>query len=326
MTDKGYFIISLDFELMWGVRDKRNIDNYGDAILGGRTAIDKMLSLFEKYRIAATFAIVGFLFNTDKKGIMSLPELKPSYTDENLNPYSGYLANKVGEYEAQDPYHYAGSLIEKIRDTGRHEIATHTYSHYYCLEKGQTVKQFDADIKFAKEKARKYGIDIRTIVFPRNQHSQIALSCCAKNGISAYRGNEKSWLYKSSRNKEQGIIRRLLRLIDSYLNISGYHCYSVEEVKASFPYNIPSSRFLRPYNQKLKGLEKLKIRRIKNAMTYAAKNNKIYHLWWHPHNFGRNQDKNIKMLEGILMHHESLRKRYNFQSKTMSNLVKGFGK
>jgi hypothetical protein len=34
--DTGKFVISLDFELMWGVRDTQTIEKYGDAIIGTR--------------------------------------------------------------------------------------------------------------------------------------------------------------------------------------------------------------------------------------------------------------------------------------------------
>ena len=57
-------------------------------------------------------------------------------------------------------------------------------------------------------------------------------------------------------------------------------------------------------------------------MTYAAKNNCTYHLWWHPHNFGINQDENFSFLEKILMHYKQLNKEYQFQSYTMSELAK----
>ena len=32
MDKQGYFVISLDFELFWGVRDKRTIEAYGKSI------------------------------------------------------------------------------------------------------------------------------------------------------------------------------------------------------------------------------------------------------------------------------------------------------
>jgi hypothetical protein len=56
-------------------------------------------------------------------------------------------------------------------------------------------------------------------------------------------------------------------------------------------------------------------------MTHAAKNNLTYHLWWHPHNFGINQDKNFVFLEKILKHYQKLNTQYNFQSVTMSKLA-----
>jgi hypothetical protein len=51
--DTGKFVISLDFELMWGVRDTQTIEN-GDAIIGTRIALEQILSSFEKHCIKAT--------------------------------------------------------------------------------------------------------------------------------------------------------------------------------------------------------------------------------------------------------------------------------
>lgn len=68
-------------------------------------------------------------------------------------------------------------------------------------------------------------------------------------------------------------------------------------------------------------LERFRIRRIKEAMTYAAKNNEIYHLWWHPHNLGKNVYPNFKALGEILQHYEFLNHQYQFESKNMQELV-----
>ena len=56
-------------------------------------------------------------------------------------------------------------------------------------------------------------------------------------------------------------------------------------------------------------------------MTFAAKNNLTYHLWWHPHNFGANMEENFKFLEKILQHYKFLNEKYNFQNYTMSSLA-----
>jgi hypothetical protein len=68
--------------------------------------------------------------------------------------------------------------------------------------------------------------------------------------------------------------------------------------------------------------DSLRLFRIKTGLTYAAKNNLTYHLWWHPHNFGVNTDENFAFLENILKHYQFLNKKYNFQSYTMSDLAK----
>jgi hypothetical protein len=117
-------------------------------------------------------------------------------------------------------------------------------------------------------------------------------------------------------------LSKILRFIDSYINLTGYNCYNIVDLQKSTPINFPSSRFLRPYSRKLSFFENLKYLRIKKAMTFAAKNNLIFHLWWHPHNFGKNLEQNINMLNKILMHYKYLNNKYGYESVTMSELSK----
>ena len=58
----GTFVISLDFELLWGVRDQRTIADYGANILGVRQVVPALLDLFAERNIACTWATVGLLF------------------------------------------------------------------------------------------------------------------------------------------------------------------------------------------------------------------------------------------------------------------------
>jgi hypothetical protein len=141
-------------------------------------------------------------------------------------------------------------------------------------------------------------------------------------GFTCYRGNEKSWLFSSESFGADNFLRRPFRLLDSYLNLSGKNCYSVEEMKEQVILNIPSSRFLRPYSKKLKAFENLRLKRITDSMTYAAKKGLVYHLWWHPHNFGSNIFNNISFLEKILIHYRKLNSEFNFESLSMRQLAK----
>ena len=59
-------IVSLDFELYWGMQDCIELSKYENNILGARDAIPKMLNLFEQHSIHATWATVGYLFAHDR--------------------------------------------------------------------------------------------------------------------------------------------------------------------------------------------------------------------------------------------------------------------
>jgi peptidoglycan/xylan/chitin deacetylase (PgdA/CDA1 family) len=320
-TQHGKFVISLDFELMWGVRDLVTIREYGNHLRGVHTALPKMLEMFTRYQINATFATVGFLFFETKQELLAnLPAIQPGYTNTIRSPYGDYL-NQVGESYATDPYHFGHHLVKAILDTPGQEMATHTFSHYYCMEAGQTPDEFREDLSKAISVAAKYGVVIKSIVFPRNQYDQAYLDICAAQGLSCVRGNEGSWVYAPRPFEQESLPRRAVRLLDAYLNLTGHHCHSDEAMRVSNPINIPASRFLRQYKPRLKLLEGLRLRRILSAMTYAAKYNKTFHLWWHPHNFGIYQEENMRFLEKILLHYQHLQQQYGFTNYTMGELA-----
>ena len=157
----GKFVISLDFEIYWGVRDVVKLADYRDRLLGVRQVIPRLLKVFNDYNIHATFATVGFLFFSNKNQLLlNLPHKLPQYENDNLSPYCGHF-NLIGEDENQDPFHFGNKLILLIRDSGQ-EIGSHTFSHYYCLEKGQTKEDFFEDIKVAKSLALENGIHLKS--------------------------------------------------------------------------------------------------------------------------------------------------------------------
>lgn len=316
MRNHGTFIISLDFELNWGVHDVFTLEQYEENIIGARKAIPRMLELFERFDIHVTWATVGMLNFKDKMELMeNLPTLRPSYANSNFSPY-GKL-DTIGENEEEDPFHFAQSLIRKIIEYPNQELASHTFSHYYCLEKGQTIEEFEADLQASLQVGITNGCSVQSLVFPRNQINHDYLQVCKENGITSIRGNEKSWIHEASCFHSEGPLKRLLRLSDSYFNVFGHHTYSLRNVDLEPIVNLPSSRFLRPYSTKLKSLEPLRLRRIKKSITHAAKNAKVFHLWWHPHNFGKDIDENMLFLTQILELVMQLNKAYGFESLTM---------
>jgi peptidoglycan/xylan/chitin deacetylase (PgdA/CDA1 family) len=313
--------MSLDFELYWGVRDQQSIARYGDNIRGVHTALPKILALLAAYGARATFACVGLLFCSDRQSVEAeRPHLEPSYVDPSLSPYGEYL---IALGSDQEQLHFGGKLIDLVATVAAQEIGSHTFSHYYCLAPGQTVAQFEADLTAATRMAAKRGLRLRSFVFPRNQFNNDYLQAIANHGFVCYRGNERSWLNQASTRAQDGPLQRAVRLLDSYVNLSGENCYRFDARlhSAHGLVDIPASRFLRPYIPRLKWLEPLRLRRIKSSMTYAARQGQLYHLWWHPHNFGVDQDENLAFLRRILDHYRALNRRWGLRSQTMGELA-----
>src|SRR4051812_33873761 len=113
MNSAARLVVSLDFELYWGVRDKRSIADYRDNLLGVRQAVPALLRLFEQFSIHATWATVGLLFCSGREdALRSSPERKPSYGQARFSPYAD--SEKWGSDEQSDPFRFAPSLIESI--------------------------------------------------------------------------------------------------------------------------------------------------------------------------------------------------------------------
>jgi len=314
-------VISLDFELYWGVRDHLKLEAYKENLLGVRQVVPALLELFARYGIHATWATVGFLFCRDREELLaSVPDLKPHYIDGRLSPYDSIA--QVGAAESDDPFHYAPSLISMIAKTPFQEIATHTLSHYCCLEPERNIDAFRADLQAAQKLAAKWKIQLESIVFPRNQYDAQHLAVCRELGILAYRGNECSRIYKGRSWSNEKAVRRMLRLLDAYVNLTGHHSFSVSPDRLC---SIPSSRFLRPYSSSLRLLEGMRLRRILSGLDYAANRSQAYHLWWHPHNFGSQLPENLAFLEKILAHFAKLRQSHGMESLNMGELAARVG-
>lgn len=317
----GTFVVSLDLELMWGVRDKRTVASYGDAVRGERQAVPEILSRFAKSGVRATWACVGMAFARSRGDIdRYAPSLKPGYEDAQLSPYAA-LDAEVGPDEDADPHHYGRGLIDQIKATPGQEVATHTFSHFYCLEPGQTIEAFEADLQAAIAIARAEGLALESIVFPRNQMTAAHIEACRRHGIDCYRGNPETFAYRSRSGAENSKIVRATRLIDGVLPIDGPHAYALTPVEEG-PFNIPASRFLRPFNRRLPAYSALHLKRVMGEMTHAARAGRMYHLWWHPHNFGRDTERNLEGLDRILDHFQTLRRDHGMESAAMGDLAR----
>jgi peptidoglycan/xylan/chitin deacetylase (PgdA/CDA1 family) len=316
----GALVVSLDFELHWGVRDKHSPNGgYRAALLGAREVVPRLLALFEEYGVRGTWATVGFLFAGTREELEAhSPVTRPTYRNRALDAY----AEPLGKDEVSDPLHFARSLVDAIERAPGQELATHTFCHYYCLEPGQTAEAFAADLDAAVAIAAGRGARLSSIVFPRNQHNPAYSDVLRRSGIRAYRGNPSSWMWRFE-SGDDSVTRgkRLARLLDNYANLTGHNTVAWNTIpQPSGLSDVRASRFLRPYSARLRPLDALRSRRIRAGIRAAAVRKELFHLWWHPHNMGVNIDQNLAFLRGLLDEFALCREKHGMRSLTMSEV------
>jgi hypothetical protein len=171
---KPVFTLSLDFELMWGTRDRPYSEKFRKICQTERDeVIDRLLQLFCRYRISASWGIVGKLFV---------------------------------EQNPQDPLLTAGDLIRKIRACSvPQEIGSHTLSH--TVMRGATRATAEREIGECVRIARAAGLKLESLIFPRNcvGHLEVA----KRFGFTSYRGPEPHWYAAWPR-----LLRRIGHMLD----------------------------------------------------------------------------------------------------------------
>lgn len=311
------FVVSLDYELFWGMTGTVSLKDYEKNILNGRKAIPEVLELFDRYGIHATWAVVGFQFAKDEKELETFlpPEaLRPSYRDMTSATYP-LLEGLQGD-ESTAPCYFASASVSEIAKYPHQEIGSHTFSHYYCREPGQTTEQFAADMEAARNIGSAKGYPISSVVFPRDMSTPEHARVLRQLGFTAYRDEADDWIHKKVPIR---ILRRALILLDVYLPLTGF-C-GPQPINENGIVRTVGNRQFRYYFKPLRFLEWLKVYRIKTQMKYAAKHGLSYHLWWHPHNLGDHTEELLRQLEDIFRYYKVLEKKYGMQSLNMGELA-----
>ena len=317
VTKSGIFTVSLDLELYWGVGDHRSLSDYSANLSKVEYVTDEMLKIFKKFGVHCTWATVGVLMlQTKEKLINFLSEEGFSEELKNEFPFNYIQTNQL-----EPKFHFLDNVAERLIKVPGQEFASHTFSHFYCHKPGQQIEFFEKEMQASVKLAKQCGSQFKSFVFPRNQIHGPFFEVLKSTGIESYRGNPKHWAYQIKQNDRLRVCRRMIKLLDAYINVTGKDSYPLAEViESSGLNNIKASRFLRPHNKRL-WLNKLKKRRIFGSLKEAATNGKVYHLWWHPHNFGENTEENLKDLEEICSYYAELCESHKMQSLNMSEIA-----
>jgi peptidoglycan/xylan/chitin deacetylase (PgdA/CDA1 family) len=313
--NQGSLIISLDFELHWGRFDKYEVESYLDYYQNARKVVPEILDLFSKKGIHATWATVGMLMASGwEEWEAYKPIHLPGFSEERYSAYSWAEKQKVKTLQSL----FAPELVREIINTAGQELASHTFSHYYTGMAGSEMEAFRADLFAAKKIAQeKFQIDLKSLVFPRNQYNDDYLNESAKAGFDYVRTNPSDWFWGNT--EQESLIKKVFRTGDTLVPIGQKTTYSEIKLLENGQFAIPASRLLRPYRSN-SIFNRLRVGRIKKELEFAAKNGLIYHLWWHPHNFGLKPKENLLVLKEIIEFVSELSYEYGLLSQTMEEI------
>lgn len=308
---KGVLVISVDVEFAWGLVDVAISKGDYQRVLAEREAIRRVLELFERYEIRGTWAVVGHLCRervevSDGRAVPEIP--RPVMWGETRD-----WLWQVGFGSAE--VWCAPDVIEMIREARPvQEIGSHSFGHIRYCEGGANPAAIAADIRLAKEAHCKANLEFVSFVFPYN--------CVGfrddlrRAGIRAYRGHTRRW-YDGIRPTA------LWRLMNLLTHVVGVTPPLVRATRDEFGLvNIPDSMLL--YHRQ--GLRRLilsgtQVRMAQRAMAAAAREGKIFHLWFHPSNIAYRMDQQCATLERILRYASELMMEGVLENLTMREIA-----
>ena len=303
---RGIFCISIDLELLWGVHDV-DYRKHAASVSKVRVIVKRLLTLFEKYDVGATWAAVGHLYLSSCKPVHGVkhPEIvRPKYswfTDD-------WFAPDPATNIKHDPLWYGEDIIDLIRKHKKQELASHSFSHIIFGDTGCSRRAAESDIKMAVKLAAKKRVKLSSFVFPRNSEGYHEV--LTKQGFKAFRGDDPYW-YKGT-----GGMYKPLMLVDMLL-LRTPPC-SRPTRHSSGLLNIPGSMLFVSRDGFRKRIPMAcRTQRAKKGIDRANNTGTVFHLWFHPMNFSSDTEEMFKGLEEVLAY----AKKQKIQVKTMQEIT-----
>ncbi len=286
---KGVFTFSLDLELAWGTRRTKPMSQTEPFFRGTREAIIKLLSLFDKYDISATWAITGALLlgSKDKKH----PWLKGD----------GCSDIPTGDSSNQ-PFWYGEDIFSLLQQSKiPQEFACHTLTHPLLsmehIRKAEFANEIELFLRLFENKNIERPL---SFIFPKAQMNHHSL--LTEYGFRCFRGPEARW-YESLPGT---IPSAVLRLLDALLAFAPV--VDTPKKHQGGLWIIPSSQFYAPFMRVGKYVSvRARVKKAIRGLKKAAAKKAIFHLWTHPWNLGCKTDLLIDGLDQILSEAARLR-------------------
>lgn len=298
---RAALVVSIDTEMAWGLVHRPEQTYRYDL---ERAHLVRLIELFDRYRIPATWAVVGHLMLDGCEPVDGVKHPEIHRPDYDWFDQDWFDADPCSDAE-RDPTWYAPDVVELIRSAdSEHEIATHGFSHIVAGDPGCSRETFDSEIRAAVSAAATHGLTLRSIIHPRNRIGH--LDVLVEHGIRAYRGRRPS----------PGPTSVVQRLVDRTVGSERTTIRPLaEEGIWNFPATILFDIDARPRTWRLW------IRQVERRLAQAVARGGLFHLWFHPHNFRDHPDASFEGLERLLAAAGRHRREGRLDTVTMGHLA-----
>jgi peptidoglycan/xylan/chitin deacetylase (PgdA/CDA1 family) len=260
--------MSLDCEGKWGMADCLRPYHHRD-LTSAKLAEGywQLLSMLAEYDIPATFAFV-MAFALSERELSGFPILDRfrQRQDPWLESYWQCLEGGFSE-----GWHEP-ACFEMVRAAGVHEIASHSFCHRPLGDSSIDGQGAAVELDLATAAARLKGVELKTLVFPRNEVGN--LSAVRRAGYLGYRTRLK---------RHGGNIGRIEALLEEFaMNRGPQEPLAMTDGLVA----IPSGRFFNwRFGLRLLVPPAVTRKRFRNQLEQCAHEGGVVHLWLHPHNF-----------------------------------------
>jgi peptidoglycan/xylan/chitin deacetylase (PgdA/CDA1 family) len=288
---RGAFVLSLDFELIWGTMDRRGPEAFRRACERERSEVfEPLLALLEEFEIPATWCVLGHLM------LDSCAPVDGRKHPEIVRPTHAWVSgdwfdNDPCTDEQRDPVFYGRSLVETLLQARvEQEVGCHGFSHVIFGDPGCSRETAESEIQACVRAARTLGITPRSFAFPRNQVGH--LDVLREHGFSCFRGREPTW--HTGGGRVAGRVKRAGHLADVML---ARRPPTVLPETTEGLINIPGSMMYPAIHGRRRHIPvSRRVRRALKGVEAAARDKRVMHLWFHPTNLA---DDTEAMLGGL---------------------------
>jgi len=283
--DTGIVTVSLDTELGWARIDTGEFDNIADRLEEGRRAIERLLALFERHDMPATWAVVGQLCRDDTGPGTPLTDVNPTADGARI-PWD------------RDWWHAREAVERIVKSPVDHEIGSHSGNHlrFDACDVASARRDLEAFFEWCDLVERS---SVRSFVYPGNRidHTDVL----AETGFECYRGHPP--LLGVEPTPTAFLPKRAESLVTVPTSVSYRHYGGRHALLRAFP-------------------DRLKTIGLRAGIEHAARRGRVFHVVLHPNDFTLADGK--KLLNGLdrwLSSVATARDRGRIQTLTMGEVA-----